>query len=220
MARQVLWDDPDLWPFEGSKMRFRLTYEGPLPSTQGAARDGQPDPRAPTKHAMRQRFHSQLRRLWSVTANLADPAPYRDILLSGGSLPPKPEALAAIHAQYGWNFVPLVTTALGVNCALDILLLRPTPRHPEGWFGDIDNRLKTLVDALQIPSANEQYVGHNPTVEERPFYCLLENDKLLTRVAVETDEMLEPVKTEGDVRLIITVEVRPLYVTVANLPFA
>jgi hypothetical protein len=27
-AREVVLDDPDLWPYEGPAMKFRLTYQG------------------------------------------------------------------------------------------------------------------------------------------------------------------------------------------------
>jgi hypothetical protein len=204
-------------------MRFRLTYEGALPSTQGNPRGAQNDPRAPAKHKLRQVFHRQLKRLWEVNPNLVEPRAYERVVVYDAPKPPTPENLAREHAHYGWNFVPLVTESLGVGCALDVLLLRPTPRHKDSWFGDIDNRLKTLIDALQIPSANELYVNHPPESGEDPFYCLIENDKMLTRVSAETDEMLQPVELKNDepnVRLVISVEVRPLYINMRNLPFA
>jgi hypothetical protein len=51
---------------------------------------------------------------------------------------------------------------------------------------------------------------------------LLEDDKFLTRMALETDEMLEPVNgamVDSEVRLIITVEVRPYIISMNNLHF-
>ena len=62
-----------------------------------------------------------------------------------------------------------------------------------------------------------------PEDGERPFFCLLEDDKLITRVAVETDQMLEPVGAKfnaGDVRLVINVELRPYFVNIGNSHFA
>lgn len=222
--RKIVFDEPDLWARNGGEMKFRLTYDGPLPSTQGAPRGQQPDPRGPAKHRMRQSFHAQLKRLWAINPNLADPRAFAGAIRSTNApASPRPAALAEQFAYFGWNFVPLVTGSLDVTCGLDVLLLRPTPENKNSWFGDVDNRLKTLIDALQLPSANERYVDHRPEEDETPFFSLLENDKMLSRVAVETDEMLQSVGTllnEGDVRLIITVEIRPLHVNMANLTFA
>lgn len=124
--------------------------------------------------------------------------------------------------MFGWNFVPLVTEQSGLTCALDVLMLRPTPKAKASWFGDIDNRLKTLIDALQVPTPNENYGNVSQDATEKPFYCLLEDDKLLTRLTLETDEMLEPVNStivDSEVRLIITIEVRPFIVSMDNLHF-
>jgi hypothetical protein len=54
--------------------------------------------------------------------------------------------------------------------------------------------------------------------------CLLEDDKQVSQLAVETDTLLDPpIGDEADqrkVRLVITVEVRPYYVNMFNLSFA
>ena len=55
----------------------------------------------------------------------------------------------------GYLFTPVVTTRLNLIAHLDILFLRPgNPGSLITHGGDIDNRLKTLFDALQIPDAN------------------------------------------------------------------
>jgi hypothetical protein len=111
-------------------MKFRLTYQGQLPSTQRSPQNGQPDPRAQAKHKIRQHFHPQLERLWKVNPNLLVAYPYEQALLaSGGDMPPTATRLAEKFNMFGWNFVPLVTEASGLTCALDILMLRPRTRH-------------------------------------------------------------------------------------------
>jgi hypothetical protein len=204
-------------------MKFRLTYQGQLPSTQRSPQNGQPDPRAQAKHKIRQHFHPQLERLWKVNPNLLVAYPYEQALLaSGGDMPPTATRLAEKFNMFGWNFVPLVTEASGLTCALDILMLRPSPKNKASWFGDIDNRLKTLIDALRVPTPNENYSAISQVESEKPFYCLLEDDKFLTRMALETDEMLDPVNgamVDSEVRLIITVEVRPYIISMNNLHF-
>jgi hypothetical protein len=59
--------------------------------------------------------------------------------------------LAGQFARNGYNFVPLVTERLLLLCRLDVLFLRPDPPGSLIKSGDIDNRLKTLFDALRMP---------------------------------------------------------------------
>lgn len=87
--------------------------------------------------------------------------------------------------------------------------------------GDIDNRIKTLLDSLRVPEAGE-IEALTPDVTENPFYCLLEDDSLVTGFQVKTERLLEPssgAESQADVRLMITVIVRPTEVTIENLSF-
>jgi hypothetical protein len=75
-----------------------------------------------------------------------------------------------------YQFVPLVREQLSLLCSLDILFLRPdVPGKAIQSSGDIDNRLKTLFDALRMPQ-NDTELGPyaSPGEGEEPFYCLLE----------------------------------------------
>jgi hypothetical protein len=132
------------------------------------------------------------------------------------------DSLAKRFSLYGYNFVPLVKEELDLICDLDILFLRP--QRPGGivWAGDIDNRLKTLLDAMRLPERGEDYSARTPASDQQPFFCLLEDDQLITRVAVETDQLLEPAEgsqDNADARLIIMARLRPHEVTPFNLHF-
>jgi hypothetical protein len=64
-----------------------------------------------------------------------------------------------------------------------------------------------------------------PSADENPFfYVLLEDDRQVTHLEVETDLALQPnpeaPKDESFVRLVISVEIRPYTVTMDNLSFA
>jgi len=102
-------------------------------------------------------------------------------------------------------------------------MLRPHAPGDVISAGDLDNRLKTLFDALRIPVLNERYSGRSPGDDEKPyFYCVLEDDKLITKVSVETDQLLEYVSSGAnpdDVRLVITVRLRPYEMTLDNMQF-
>jgi len=90
-----------------------------------------------------------------------------------------------------------VTEANGLVCSLDILFLRPEkPGSILGSAGDIDKRIKTLIDALRIPadgSEMKRHEGDDP--DPNPMYCLLQDDALITTLKVETDRLLF---TRGD----------------------
>jgi hypothetical protein len=127
---------------------------------------------------------------------------------------------AKTYARYGFNFVPLVTSELELACELDILFLRPD-RPGRLWAGDIDNRLKTLFDALAIPTEHEGYGLRSPGGDEKPFFCLLEDDKLITKIGVETDQLLDWATGQANetAHLVITVRLRPQEVTWGNIQF-
>ena len=83
--------------------------------------------------------------------------------------------------------------------------------------GPAPRRLKTLFDALSVPTETGQFGGNNnPQADEQPFFCLLENDSLVSQIAVETDLSLEKISGGFDdnvARLVITVTVKPYFTT-------
>lgn len=220
----VLFDHPYNDPDEGTRLEFRLTYEGHL---LGASKT---HTRASHKHDIRKVFHPQLKRLWEITPHLSsarDPLPQSEILVNGErNGPPRKSMLAELADRFvrnGFRFIPLATEDLSLICGIEILFLRPD--HPGAVLrsGDIDNRLKTLFDALRIPSIGE--LGNHsptPTDDEDPFYVLLEDDKLVTRLSVETDTLLQPTgekPNRNDARLVITVKLRPAELSWKNIVF-
>ena len=225
--RVVLLEDPYNRPEDGDHMEFRLTYHGPLYSTQSDTPQHQQDRRSGHKHAIRGVFHKQLRRLWEITPYLSNPEGVPHLRTfqraSGdGNEPHTVERLSTKHALFGFNFVPLVTYDMDLLCGLDILFLRPDKPGHVMWAGDLDNRIKTLIDALRIPKANERYDQMAPAPDERPFFCLLEEDELVSKIAVESDQLLE-FESPGqmdEVRLVITVRIRPYQAHMGNLEFA
>lgn len=194
-------------------MEFRLTYEGPLLARQN---EGLPH----------QHFHRQLRRLWDTAPFLRDGT----VLSNGGrvtedgggadALPIYRRQLANQHSYYGHKFIPLVADDLKLRCDLEVLLLRADMPDRTPWGGDIDNRIKTLLDALRIPEAKENYAGLPLDADLQPMYCLMEDDKLIHKLSVETDQLLDTDGVDrGKVALVITVRIRPYSVIWRNLNF-
>lgn len=226
-------------------MRFRLTYEGPLRASQGEAKNGQREPLAQHKHTMRRAFHTQLKKFWqtnkflreyqvdehwnsvqAVPANQVGAPGYWMSTRHEKQLRPLSEATAELFKENNYRFVPLVCERYDLLCSLDILMLRRD--FPLGSLihaGDLDNRIKTLLDALRRPRNGLELKGNeNPAEGEDPFYCLLEDDDLISGLAVQTDMLLAPLENgstdEGDVKLVISVEIKPEHVTMFNLSFA
>lgn len=190
-------------------MQFRLTYQGELLSNGHQKH----------RHEIRKYFHPQLRRLWQTMPSLQglrEPPVQlveinRDLRSPGKS---RIDALAERFARNGYNFAPLITDDLQVSfCGVEILFLRTGPAGAIVKLGDIDNRIKTLFDSLRIPEGKNELGGYEvPAEGEKPFFCLLQDDSMITKVAVETDVLLEPVGHQfdtNDARLVITVTVQP-----------
>ena len=121
-----------------------------------------------------------------------------------------------------YMFVPLIAAEMNVIAELSVTLLRPQP--PGGLIahgGDIDNRLKTLFDSLTMPRhANALPRGSTPSVDQTPFFCLLEDDNLVVSVNVRTEQLLEPGIDSSLVDASIDVRTRVTRPTLGNLPFA
>ncbi len=182
-------------------MEFTLYYRGELRTNRGPKE----------KQVLRRFFHVQLKRLWQQM-----PLKERHKLLTKE---PAKGSIGIIQSINGFNFAPLVTEGLNLVAELKITLLRPEP--PGSIItqaGDIDNRLKTLFDALKVPAEPTAIPSDDhPKEGENPFYCLLEDDNLITKVQVETDRLLDECKTTSEVVLLIHVTAKATRATWANM---
>lgn len=183
-------------------MHLVLHYRGNLRSNCGVA----------PKHDIRKHFHSQLKTLWSQKPLSEQP----ELLV------PDVPGSSLLRPTGSFTFAPLVTAQMNVVAELTITLLRP--EHPGGLLtqgGDIDNRLKTLFDALRMRQhLNELPPGVLPAGDELPFFCLLENDTLITGVAVRTEQLLEPNVGPSEVDLTVHVQTRVTRPSLNNFSFA
>ncbi len=182
-----------------SEMQFRLVYQGRLPAESSS-------PRTKDKHRLRQHFHRQLAQLWNEHPFLA----------KAKEIPPgRPgqlstlDKLAADYTRCGIRFVPLVHKQWNLSCALDILFLRrDAPGGAIRNGGDIDNRLKVLFGGLRLPTDGSEITGPQQPGED-PFFCLVEDDALITEVSVTTDRLIIPLEAAEhvhDVLLVINVK--------------
>lgn len=217
-------------------MEFKLIYDGLLRSGQGK---GSSD-----KHSIRKVIHQQLIQLWEVVPELkmrsgphsilnAPPAEgvpgqvgFKVTMAAATQRPSLWETLGNQWRRCDYKCVPLVSNQLKLTCSLDILLLWRDRVVPIGPSGDIDNRLKTLFDALQIPQDCADV--DPPAQKDEYLLCLLENDNLITDVRVSTDRLLTPFAPtagpgashpENHVHLVINVKAQPSSVIYDNLGF-
>lgn len=167
----LLRDDPHV-DWKRGALEFRLTYGGPLLAE--TARDGAVRrARADHKHEIRKAFHPQLKRWWEVSPYLryseANPNP-RGHATRIFARPYPQDSIKELSERYdmfGYKFVPLVTRDLELLCSVDVLFLRlGEPGGLVTRVGDIDNRLKTLFDALAVPR-NAAQLGRAMSMNRR-----------------------------------------------------
>lgn len=182
-------------------MELSLRYRGLLPAAGT-------DKRVREKHAIRQELSSQiesyceqshrLKRLIADVGKLQTPKREKDQFdverpLSDGS------KFWWRWPLCGYNFVPLVTQVLEAHVELRMRLYR---KNVGILFqgGDLDNRLKTFFDALQVPKEESQVPkGERVSSKEAewlPIFCLLDNDNLITKLSIESFKLLMKVPKE------------------------
>lgn len=163
------------WPDGGESMKFHLVVRGSLPSNKRGTVDA--------KQRIRREIHSQLSTLFDTHPTLAN---------LGGS-PGRVEAVADDYQRCGFRFVPLVREANSMACSLDIVLLRrDEPHRVMSGSGDLDGRVKTLIDGLRMPQQCSELGGAGPEDDEDPFFVLLEDDRLIYDIRVTSDRLLVP----------------------------
>jgi hypothetical protein len=203
-----LWDrDEEPGP---DAMKLRLTYEGELKSGQDESIS-----RLVHKHEIRKQLHPQLKDFWRIHPGLAHIARVKDPLSSKLYI----ETIADAYTRgSGHRFVPLAQKDMNLMCKIEVLLLR-RPAEGGGVYskGDLDNRIKTLIDALQVPFDSKGIPEDGPSNDERPyFYALFDDDKIISHLSIETDYLLGEVtkkdlngaqipRSELDVRAVLTV---------------
>jgi hypothetical protein len=215
-------------------MKFTLTYDGELKS------NGNPK----HKWEIRKSLSPQLAELWAIDPILKYAKSHRYIPLDAGGVyvterhhsdvgDPELSPDKIPYEKYidtcsnierkGWSFLPLVRESLALHCALNIRFLRKEPPgrvYPGRVYqgGDLDNRIKTLLDALQMPNDDQIISDARPSNDI--IFCLLEDDALISGLNVQADRLLSrPGASKHEVRLIIEVEIRVFQARFYNHPF-
>lgn len=172
-------------------MKFTLVYQGDLPPT------GNPE----TKWRIRRQLEPQLRGLW----NSSQMDGVRKYLDRGN---PANGGLYLGIPKEGIEFFPLICERMSLRAELDVLLL--SSELPGGMLhaGDLDNRFKTLLDALSIPGNAQQFPEGADTEDDKQLFCLLEDDRLVTRLDIRNDRLLG--LASGDRTTLVVIRVQPV----------
>lgn len=164
-----------------------LFYRGLLRAARNP--DPKDSPRRQHKHDIRLKFDPQLRRRFGNWQG--DPAVVR-------------------HGDCVLPFYAYATKDNLFLVRLDILMLRPQPPGHVISGGDIDNRIKTLLDALCVPQVNQlpdtTQEGLKRIEQASPVHCLMQDDNLITDVRISTDTLLDVDPNSEDVVLVIKAE--------------
>jgi hypothetical protein len=172
------------WPEGGDEMEFRLVFRGNLPSERRATVD--------VKHRIRRELHPQLRMLWQQHPALRHL--FEHVPKVGKS---RIEQLGDDYAKCGFRFIPLVKKK-EFACSLDILLLFRQEPFRAFNRGDLDNRVKTLIDGLRMPDQCSEVEDQSPSEDENPFFVLMDDDSSIFEFQVTTDRLFLPVEQKDE----------------------
>jgi len=124
-----------------------------------------------------------------------------------------------VHRIEGDNllsFCAPITRMNGRTAELSITLLRPSaPGSIIQHGGDIDNRLKTLFDALRCPTIPEVPPAERAEIQRvgsqlDMFCCLMEDDALVSSLAIRTDRLLDVDPAEKPNEVVLVIHVRAI----------
>ena len=195
-------------------LNFVLTYRGVLTSN-GDKRQ---------KHEIREQLSPQLEELWNTDPLLKrlgnETREYRDDNCAICDYTDTRVWIADSFKRNASHFLPLVTRRLKLVCDLDITFLRRDGGLING--GDLDNRIKTLFDALRVPDKS-QLVEGEPYIRGKPQYCLLEDDTLIAGFRIRPERLLVPSKATrpfNEVQLTMTVRVGATDLLPINMGFS
>lgn len=182
-------------------MKFTLTFEGDLPAS-----GNKPKPDAIWK--VRNAIHPQLCELFATHPTLVEMT--------------HSNFVDSAFPRVMWRdlaFIPVVRSDRKTVCSLDITFLRSGDAPGKVYQGgDLDNRIKTLFDALRMPVPGDAVLPPEPP--QQPMRTLLQNDDLITGFRIRSDRLLTPVSGGKHwVKLIIVVHMTASSVTLDNASF-
>ena len=163
-------------------MELHLVYRGKLPAKRSRGV-------SPIKSQLRASFHSQ------IQAQV-------EVLLSGTS-----KSWSHLESEVdGIRFRSPVHSGFATAANLEVTMLVPSKGRRAG---DLDNRIKTLVDGLTRPANSQQLQGYVPPSNFGPTYCLLDDDGLVQGLSVETRPWYDPGADADEALVLVKAKIVP-----------
>lgn len=175
-------------------MHITLTYKGQI---QGNAR------KQSDVWRLRRSFHDQLLKLRSTE---------QFEYVQKCSDPQSPDGYIGIDIGDS-RYIPFVTSKMRTRCSLYVRVLRGIRQYnPVLGNVDLDNRIKTLIDALRSP----QQIGELKDSDKTVSLVLLQDDSLIDGITVKSDHYLAE-DDESVVFAIVTANIHLSHATWDNL---
>ena len=198
-------------------VEFTLRFSGTIPSHSSAK-----------AHDIRCVFHEQLEDYWSRDTRLLKvkralikrsqktSRAVHDVRGDDERLGKTVDGRYYFHEVNGVRFVPLVTAWRYLRCDVHVRIYRyEGAKNVRGGVldlnGDIDSKAKSLLDALRMPTDSSD--GRSVTPHDGLFFCVLEDDRLVTKLTIETKEKLgkRPAKDKlAEVEAFVDVRIYPV----------
>jgi hypothetical protein len=185
-------------------MEFRLVYRGALPAETS-------HPRKEDKARIRSSIHPQLRELWNTHPRIKWRIEtfYSEAGETFVEHFASRNKVVSVRGNHIHRFIPLITEENYDSCSVEVLFLRrDSPGGIVRHGGDIDNRIKVLLDALRKPKEPQELEDIPQSPDEDPCFCLFSDDKYIDQLTVTTDRLLTPQEGQEhihDVMLVIRV---------------
>jgi hypothetical protein len=182
------------------EMKLTLTFDGDIPSVGNAKSLPSPGKLAAI-WAMRDAFHAQLEHLWETHH-----------LLQGRGSPQARAAATRLNTPillHGRQFVALVRNDMPLKCELEVrMLVNHSPGSLITKAGDLDNRIKGVIDALRMPGSPDELRKRNS--QPNIYACLMQDDAVITGLKVSVERYLGcPSQSAQWARLTIAVTISP-----------
>ncbi|AVX02568.1 hypothetical protein MXMO3_00019 [Maritalea myrionectae] len=185
-------------------MKITLTYRGVVPS----AHSGGGKNKSAHISNMRLAFHEQLKRLWGQ--------PPFGVLKKWEDTGFEANAPNFIKAVGGIKYVPFFDLPkIGIAVSLDITLLSGEPNNAPQLIskGDLDNRIKSIIDALHPPQKDNLSGSEK---ELNRIYCLMGDDEAVKELTATTRPFLAS-ENHDDAFVLVEVRPVPIEVTQSNI---
>jgi hypothetical protein len=179
-------------------MDIHLTYRGRIPSKSTSLE---------AVWNMRKSFHVQLAKLWGK-----QPFDILEDWEKSGFASGARNFLRQIEDQV---FVPFYSEAVGIGVQLDIKLLTGSPPQQSTISsGDLDNRIKRIIDALRAPTQRGELIQN--LLPKSRWYCVMDDGSAVKQLNASLAPYLDS-DDPSESFAFITVRTAATKVTMDNL---